>query len=116
MLCRVVFTPLNNLSRTIDVHEIAQIKSLLPKLVDFIYVEPDVLSVHLQGAEAKGKGKSKAAAADDEYAQAAVEGPPKAAEDHVLLFQFNDGELKSSNKGGKVFTNRRQRCARFYLN
>jgi DEAD/DEAH box helicase domain-containing protein len=83
--------------RPLDVHDVAQIKSLLPNLIKFAYLDQEALQVHLHGADA-GKGKEK----EDSYTT--EEKPEKT--DLVLFFQFNDGELKSSNKGGKVLKKR----------
>lgn len=74
-------------------------KSLLPGLINFAYIEPETLRVHHQGAETKTQEK------DEAFASAAAP-PPMDAEQQVLFFQFNDGELKASNKGGKVVKKR----------
>lgn len=40
--------------RELEVHHIAQLKSLLPDLISFAYVDSDVLDVHLDGVAAEG--------------------------------------------------------------
>lgn len=104
-------------------HDIAQMKSLLPDLITFAYIDSELLRIHSAGAEA---GDDAAAARarkrqelDEEYERAARgvregefqgEGKEaaKARKETVLLFKFNDGELKSSNGVGKVITRKFQ--------
>lgn len=110
-------------NRPLEMHDIAQMKSLLPDLITFAYIDSELLRIHSAGAEA---GSDAAAARakkrqelDDEYeraARGAKEGEflgegkevEKARKETVLLFKFNDGELKSSNGVGKVITRKFQ--------
>lgn len=92
-------------SRPLEVHDIAQIKSLLPRLITFAYIDSELLRVHSAGAgEASSRRAGKAKQLDDAYELAGSNDAPqvKAKNDVVLLFSFNDGELKSSNGAGKV--------------
>lgn len=94
-------------------HDIAQIKSLLPKLVTFAYIDSEALRVHSEGAAAAHDAHKQTREAREKrrreidalYAEAVgakqEEGVPR-----VLLFAFNDGELKSANGVGKVITRR----------
>jgi DEAD/DEAH box helicase domain-containing protein len=76
----------------------AQFKSLMPKLIKFAYVDPAFLQVHAGNAPSKAAEKDAAFEIDHK----------PSGEPHVLLFEFNDGELKASNRGGKTVTRRWQ--------
>lgn len=89
-------------------HDIAQIKSLLPTLIKFAYIERSLLQVHAEGHDAE-----KARKAQERDRLFVIPGPDSVAgngmpqvkdEEQVLVFEFNDGELKG--KGGKVIHKR----------
>lgn len=73
----------------------------MPKLIKFAYVTPETLEVHLQGAESS-KGKSKEANTSEDLFAPTSEALSTKPKDHLLHFQFNDGELRAANKAGKV--------------
>ncbi|GAA5911343.1 ATP-dependent 3'-5' DNA helicase [Sporobolomyces salmoneus] len=118
----------NLLKRPLEMHDIAQIKSLLPTLISFAYIDSEHLRVHSSSApdgevmtEAERKALKREqrqreldeayrAGGQGERAKESVDeyGRKKAGET-VLLFGFNDGELKSENGVGKVITRRFQR-------
>lgn len=83
--------------RPLDVHDIAQLKSLMPKLIKFAYIDPTVLQIH---------APTKTAEKDKEFEMAVTE--QRETAEQVLLFEFNDGELKAANRGGKTVTRRWQ--------
>ncbi|PWN19859.1 P-loop containing nucleoside triphosphate hydrolase protein, partial [Microstroma glucosiphilum] len=58
------------IKRELEVHHIAQLKSLLPDLINFAYVETDMLEVHLDGGNNMSEGRRKAMAkrADTDWA------------------------------------------------
>lgn len=104
----------------LEMHDIAQMKSLLPDLITFAYIDSELLRIHSAtgGGEAAEKAR-KRQELDEEYERAArgvQEGEflgdnkefSKSKKDVVLLFTFNDGELKSSNGVGKVITKKFQ--------
>ncbi|GAA6007572.1 hypothetical protein JCM11491_004211 [Sporobolomyces phaffii] len=120
----------NLLKRPLEMHDIAQIKSLLPTLISFAYIDSEHLRVHSSSApdgevtEADRKAAKREqrmrdldeayrAAGKGEQVKESVDdfGRQKAGET-VLLFGFNDGELKSENGVGKVITRRFQRRAK----
>jgi len=96
-------------------HDIAQIKSLLPELVSFAYIDSDVLRVHTSAAASPSTESDPRAAKrekrqrelDEAYRTAGAgeesrEGEVKKSGETVLLFSFNDGELKSPSGAGKI--------------
>lgn len=100
-------------SRPLEIHDIAQIKSLLPSLVRFAYIDRDLLQVHAIGDEDAEKAK-KRQERDELFVVKGPEtdgstsqpGPSAEGAEQVLVFEFNDGELKG--KGGKVIHKRFQ--------
>jgi DEAD/DEAH box helicase domain-containing protein len=104
------------LRRPLEINDIAQIKSLLPSLIRFAYIDRDLLQVHALGDDSE-KAK-KQLERDQLYvindgnnaegdASASSSGQTgTGAPEQVLVFEFNDGELKG--KGGKVITKRFQ--------
>ncbi|GAA5888384.1 hypothetical protein JCM6882_008599 [Rhodosporidiobolus microsporus] len=111
----------NLLKRPLEMHDIAQIKSLLPEVVSFAYISSDVLRVHASSSSSSSsddprarKREQKARELDEAYRaggigeEAKEVGRSKPSET-VLLFAFNDGELKSENGAGKIVTKKFQR-------
>ncbi|GAA5874366.1 hypothetical protein JCM1840_001361 [Sporobolomyces johnsonii] len=114
----------NLLKRPLELHDIAQIKSLLPSLISFAYIDSDLLRVHSAADPSSSedpraaKREQRARELDEAYRAGAageeardVGGKEKAKKGGgtVLLFGFNDGELKSENGVGKVVTRKFQR-------
>ncbi|GAA5939438.1 hypothetical protein JCM10213_008660 [Rhodosporidiobolus nylandii] len=109
----------NLIKRPLEMHDIAQIKSLLPALVSFAYIDSDTLRVHAADAPPEdprtAERQQKALELDEAYRAAGVGeeaadvGRRKEAKETVLLFAFNDGELKSENGAGKIVTRKFQR-------
>lgn len=96
--------------------DIGQMKSLLPELITFAYIDSELLRIHASGSEGDPRSRDKQHELDEEYERAA-RGPTddgdeapsgKSKKDVVLLFKFNDGELKSINGVGKVITRKWQ--------
>lgn len=90
--------------RPLEIHDIAQIKSLLPTLIRFAYIDRDLLQVHAAGEDTE---KAKKQQARDQLFVIKEPGQPEGPaasssgeQGQVLVFEFNDGELKG--KGGKV--------------
>ena len=97
--------------------DIGQMKSLLPELITFAYIDSELLRIHASGnTEGDPRRRDKMQELDEEYERAARaltedgEEPPskKSKKDVVLIFKFNDGELKSINGVGKVITRKWQ--------
>lgn len=96
--------------------DIGQMKSLLPELITFAYIDSELLRVHATGSEGDQRRRDKMQELDEEYERAArepteddIEQPSKnGKKDVVLIFKFNDGELKSINGVGKVITKKWQ--------
>lgn len=95
-------------------HDIAQIKSLLPELVSFAYIDSQHLRVHAAAAadededDRTSKRERKNRELDEAYRAGGVgeearEMDGKKTGETVLLFSFHDGELKSDNGVGKIF-------------
>lgn len=83
------------LRRPLQVHDVAQIRALLPSLINFVYVEPETLQV-LQSSSTQR-------ADHYEPSSSSATKPPQS---YVLLFQFNDGELRAIGGTGKAVTKR----------
>lgn len=91
-------------------HDIAQIKSLLPDVITFAYISSDILRVHASSVpedDPHAAAREKKRLELDEAYRAgalgeAAERAAKEGESSVLLFSFNDGELRSENGVGKV--------------
>ncbi|KAI5481435.1 DNA/RNA helicase, DEAD/DEAH box type [Pseudohyphozyma bogoriensis] len=90
------------IKRPLEIHDLAQIKSLLPALITFAYIDEEMLRVHAAGGDEEKAKKEKEK--DEIYQFASSDkGKETGAKESVLLFVFNDGELKSSNSvSGKV--------------
>ncbi|GAA5988689.1 hypothetical protein JCM5350_003851 [Sporobolomyces pararoseus] len=118
----------NLLKRPLEMHDIAQIKSLLPTLISFAYIDSEHLRIHSSSApegeemtEAERRAKKRedrmreldeayrAGGKGEQVKESVDEYGRKKAGETVLLFGFNDGELKSENGVGKVITRRFQR-------
>lgn len=95
--------------------DIGQIKSLLPDLVTFAYIDSDLMRIHATGANpddekttAADKRRQRLQKLDEEYEKASLAilaeqtAQQPAKKDVVLMFSFNDPDLKSSNGLGKV--------------
>lgn len=100
--------------RPLELNDIAQIKSLLPEVITFAYISSDQLRVHASAApddedpHAAAREK-KRLELDEAYRAGAIgeaakdlEKTDKGSNSTVLLFSFNDGELRSENGVGKV--------------
>ncbi|GEM12534.1 DNA/RNA helicase, DEAD/DEAH boxtype [Rhodotorula toruloides] len=106
----------NLVKRPLEMRDIAQIKSLLPDVVTFAYIDSDQLRVHAAGTSddaQAAKWKQRQRDLDEAYraggvGEQATEGRRTGGET-VLLFSFNDGELRSENGVGKVITKKFQR-------
>jgi DEAD/DEAH box helicase domain-containing protein len=84
------------------IHDIAQIKSLLPELVRFAYIDPAHLTIHAE--EEGAKSWSKQRERDEEYN---IRKPGTDTPKHealILVFEFNDGELNLAGKATKTGT------------
>ncbi|GJN93801.1 hypothetical protein Rhopal_006859-T1 [Rhodotorula paludigena] len=104
----------NLIKRPLEMHDIAQIKSLLPELVSFAYIDSQHLRVHAAAAadededDRTSKRERKNRELDEAYRAGGVgeearEMDGKKTGETVLLFSFHDGELKSDNGVGKIF-------------
>ena len=96
--------------RPLEIHEIAQIKSLLPTLIRFAYIDRELLQVHAIGDDSE-KARKKQERDQMFVLSETINGDPESEKngadkgnEQVLVFEFNDGELKG--KGGKVITKR----------
>ncbi|BGP03230.1 ATP-dependent 3'-5' DNA helicase [Rhodotorula toruloides] len=107
----------NLIKRSLEMRDIAQIKSLLPEVVTFAYIDSDQLRVHASGTPEDAqaaKREQKQRELDEAYraggaGEEAAEGRRAGGGETVLLFSFNDGELRSENGVGKVITKKFQR-------
>ncbi|CAD6569915.1 MAG: hypothetical protein CYPHOPRED_003651 [Cyphobasidiales sp. Tagirdzhanova-0007] len=98
------------LKRPLEIHDIAQIKSLLPNLIRFAYIDRELLQVHAMGDDSekarKKQERDQMFMLNDLTSQDSTADPStsQSGNEQVLVFEFNDGELKG--KGGKVITKR----------
>lgn len=95
----------NNTKKELTVGDIAQIKFLVPRSIQFAYVDEEMLQIHVMAASAGAdtrRGKA-AAAAEDVYENIGERNAVKDLQ-QVLLFEFIDGDLKKAapKKGGKT--------------
>ncbi|OAL47879.1 P-loop containing nucleoside triphosphate hydrolase protein [Pyrenochaeta sp. DS3sAY3a] len=89
-------TTLDNLRATVEGHikrellieDIAQITALIPKAINFAYVDEAMLQINLMGSEDNLNGRRA-----QDYAIMMPE-PEKGEHTEVLLFEFIDGDLK----------------------
>lgn len=92
-----------NTKKELVVEDIAQIKFLLPKSIQFIYVDEEMLQIYVMAASASmdtRRGRA-TAAAEDVYEDLEKKDRKKHTKE-VLLFEFIDGDLKrTATKGGK---------------
>lgn len=94
----------NNTKKELTVEDIAQIKFLVPKSIQFAYVDEEMLQLHVMAASASvdtRRGKTATATAEDVYENIGKSDKAKDVQE-VLLFEFVDGDLKgtASRKGG----------------
>ena len=96
----------------LEPHDIAQLKALLPDLITFAYTDSDMLVVHApnvpadsakarrleQQRELDAQYEALAKAGNGEPGEAAVADKGKGKKEEVLLFRFEDGELKVGPK------------------
>ncbi|KAM0786192.1 hypothetical protein ACM66B_006997 [Microbotryomycetes sp. NB124-2] len=106
------------IKRPLEMLDIGQIKSLLPDLVTFAYIDAELMRIHATGANpddeksaAADKRRQRMQGLDEEFERASLALAAEAAgtsaskpakKDVVLMFSFNDPDLKSSNGLGKV--------------
>ncbi|KAF2443023.1 P-loop containing nucleoside triphosphate hydrolase protein [Karstenula rhodostoma CBS 690.94] len=85
-----------NIQRELVVEDVAQITALIPKAINFTYVDEAMLQVNLVSAEENAKGRN----ARDFF----VPDPQLDKHGHkeVLLFEFIDGELKRQVQHAKT--------------
>ncbi|GAA6037733.1 hypothetical protein JCM8097_002314 [Rhodosporidiobolus ruineniae] len=114
----------NLLKRPLEMHDIAQIKSLLPDVISFAYISSDNLRVHASSSSSSSpseadlqaqKRQQKQRELDEAYRAGGAGEEAKetrGARETVLLFAFNDGELKSENGAGKIINKKFQRRAK----
>lgn len=112
-----------SLRSPLEMQDIAQIKSLLPDVVSFAYISSDLLRVHASTQAPSddprvAKRQQKARELDEAFRAGgagedrdAAGGEKREQKETVLLFAFNDGELKSENGAGKIVTRKFQSVA-----
>ncbi|GAA98907.1 uncharacterized protein L969DRAFT_76721 [Mixia osmundae IAM 14324] len=99
------------LRRTLEIQEIAQMKALLPELVRFAYIAPELLKIHMEGAEQKPQSGKFGKKDKDNAENESFELPDMSRVDpdeQVLIFEFTDGEVKAEKGGGKFNSRRRK--------
>ena len=77
-----------NIQRELVVEDVAQITALVPKAINFAYVDEAMLLINVMGAEDNLHGRS-----TTDFAILGPE-PNKGEHKEVLLFEFIDGDLK----------------------
>ncbi|KAI9732648.1 MAG: hypothetical protein M1834_003985 [Cirrosporium novae-zelandiae] len=85
-----------NIKRKLLIEEVAEIKSLVPNSINFVYVSEAMLQVSVLGADAeKPNGRKRQSSSFDLDKPQAGEGCNNVEDDkEVLLFEFIDGDLK----------------------
>jgi DEAD/DEAH box helicase domain-containing protein len=97
-------TTLENLKSTVQAHiqrelvveDVAQITALIPRAINFAYVDEAMLQINLMGSEDNMKGRR---AQDFVIMQPE---PEKGEHKEVLLFEFIDGDLKRQVQDAKT--------------
>ena len=83
-----------HIKKPLLVEEVAQVKALVPRAINFAYVDEEMLMVTIMGEEDGIKGRRadhfRSLAEDESERKATRSGKPK----EVLLFEFLDGDLK----------------------
>jgi DEAD/DEAH box helicase domain-containing protein len=79
-----------NLKRELKIEEVAQVVALVPKAINFNYVDEVMLQINLMGADEQFKGGTGNQFILPEQLRDDAEGERK----EVLLFEFIDGDLK----------------------
>ena len=87
-----------NLKRELKHDEIAQVVALVPKAINFAYVDEVMLQINLMGADEQFKGGSGNQFILPEQLRDDAEGERK----EVLLFEFIDGDLKRQVQHAKT--------------
>jgi DEAD/DEAH box helicase domain-containing protein len=77
-----------NLQRELVIEDVAQITALIPKAINFAYVDEAMLLINVMGSEDNLRGRS-----TTDFAILGPE-PEKGEHKEVLLFEFIDGDLK----------------------
>lgn len=90
----------NNTKKALTIEDIAQIKFLVPKSIQFAYVDEEMLQIHVMAASASVDTRR---AAEDVYENIGKQDRVKDLQ-QVLLFEFIDGDLKKAapKKGGRA--------------
>ncbi|KAF1976399.1 P-loop containing nucleoside triphosphate hydrolase protein [Bimuria novae-zelandiae CBS 107.79] len=85
-----------NIQRELVIEDVAQITALIPKAINFAYVDEAMLQINLMGGEENAQGKKASELAFTE--------PQQDAHEHkeVLLFEFIDGDLKRQVQHAKT--------------
>lgn len=92
----------NNTKKELTIGDIAQIKFLVPKSIQFAYVDEEMLQIHVMAASASVDTRRGKAAAEDVYENIGKKNLVKDLQ-QVLLFEFIDGDLKkAAPKGGRA--------------
>lgn len=93
----------NNTKKVLTIEDIAQIKFLVPKSIQFAYVDEEMLQIHVMAASASVDSRRGKAAAEDVYENIGKQDVVKDLQ-QVLLFEFIDGDLKKAapKKGGRT--------------
>ena len=86
--------------RDLTIEEVAQIKSLVPRAINFAYVDEATLQVYILGADAIKNGRAKEFVSYDPQERATDE--ELTAEKEVLLFEFIDGDLRRQVQHAKT--------------
>ncbi|EON66080.1 hypothetical protein W97_05323 [Coniosporium apollinis CBS 100218] len=94
---RQLATTFENIKSTVEGHikrellieDVAQIKALVPRAINFVYVDEAMLQINIAGAEDNVKGKLA-----KEFVIAQPVQDPDGEHKEVLLFEFIDGDLK----------------------
>lgn len=84
-----------NIQRELVIEDVAQITALIPRAINFAYVDEAMLQINLMGAEENKKGK----AADFVISEQELD---KHEHKEVLLFEFLDGDLKRQVQHAKT--------------
>jgi DEAD/DEAH box helicase domain-containing protein len=87
-----------NLKRKLRADEVAQVVALIPKAINFSYVDEAMLQINLMGADEQFKGGKGNQFILPEQLREDAEGERK----EVLLFEFIDGDLKRQIQHSKT--------------
>ncbi|KAG9540920.1 P-loop containing nucleoside triphosphate hydrolase protein, partial [Aureobasidium melanogenum] len=80
----------SHIGRELSIQDVAKIKALIPRSINFAYIDEDLLQVNLMGEQENSKNKRY----EGYMASEPIEDKQEKGNKEVLLFEYIDGDLK----------------------